>query len=221
MLLLSCAVSEPRPRPVPQGASGSKGEAEAPPALSALPDPVRGEPMDSERMHQGFTMARQVFAGLMPEPPADRSYTSLQAWVEQQVAPWVEKRRDGVDDTRFQFALTASSHPADVVVAHAVLALLHEDTAAELSNIPSPAELANEPEVSEMFRELVSGQALPFVSAARDEYRLCANAGYQEGADLRRWAEFCKARFDRLAPPPAKPTPAPSPQPTAASAKAP
>jgi hypothetical protein len=184
----------------PASSEPSRGDPDAAPSLAVLPDAVQNVASDTERVHQGMMMARQVFAKLMPSPPADRSYASLQAWVEEQVAPWVEQRRDSVDETRFQFALGEQSRPADAVVAHAVLGLLHEDTALALSSIPSPTELDTEPEVAAMFRDLIRGQAQPFVNAARSEFADCANTGYRLGDDLRRWAEFCHARFDRLAP---------------------
>ncbi len=143
-------------------------------------------------------MAMQVFRETLPQPPVDRSNVNLQSWVDKVVTPWLEKRRDGVDETRYQFGAEPSVSASEAVVAHAVLGLLQEDTALELAHIPPPAELDKEPEVAEMFTVLIRNQAHPFVASALKEFRLCAKTSDDEGSELRRWAAFCHARFDRL-----------------------
>ncbi|HEX7479435.1 MAG TPA: hypothetical protein VF331_16650 [Polyangiales bacterium] len=198
VMLIGCATTAPRAAR-PSAAVGS-GQPLAPPSLAALPELPRTAPTNAQRMHQALTLAQQVFAAQLPAAPDDRSCASLQAWVEQQVAPWVEKRRDAVADTRFQFGPAEAQQAADVVVERAVLGLLQEDTALELAGIPSPSELDEEPEIAAMFRDLIRGQAQPFVSSARDEYRHCVETGQHGADDLRRFGDFCRTRLSRLGP---------------------
>jgi hypothetical protein len=134
----------------------------------------------------------------LPEPPSDRSYQRLQTWIDQDVVPWVSARRESVDETRFEFGLEHGASTDERIVATAVLGLLQEDTALTLANIPSPAELDSEPEVAQMFRDLVRTQSQPFQSAALSEYHDCATRAYEQGQELRRWALFCHGRFDHL-----------------------
>jgi hypothetical protein len=174
----------------------SNGDPTAPPSLRALPDVAKGRA--SERVQLGMSLARQVLETRLPEPPTDHSYQRLQLWIDQDVVPWVSARRESVEETRFQFGLDHGASSDERVVANAVLGLLQEDTALSLANIPSPAELDTEPEVGEMFRDLVRTQSQPFQSAAASEYHECATNAYEEGREFQRWAVFCHTRFDRL-----------------------
>jgi hypothetical protein len=174
----------------------SLGDPAAPPGFAALPDIAHSQ--RSSRIEQGLSLARQLLATPLPAPPDDRHYAILQAWIDERVAPWVSARREGVDETRFQFGLqTQHSEPA-AVVARGVVGLLEENTALELAQIPSPSELETEPEIAEMFRELVDTQAKPFRHAAVSEYRKCSELGSDGDSDAKRWGEFCRARFRRL-----------------------
>jgi hypothetical protein len=185
-----------RPEVGVHAVSLARGDSDGPPAFAALPD--LGTSQQSPRMQQGFSLARQVLANGLPTPPDDRQYRQLQAWIDGTVAPWIAQRRDGVDETRFQFALDDGAASPEVAVARGVLGLMHENTALELSHIPSPAELDSEPEIAEMFHELVATQAKPFVNAAMGEYRKCAELAAAEGGELTRWARFCAARHEHL-----------------------
>ena len=180
------------------------GDAVAPPSLDALPTPL---PVDHQAVHDALTLAGQIFAAPLPTPPADRANASLSVWVDGEVASWIVRRRESVEETRFLFRLPAKDaedEPSDEeirknVVARAVLGLLQEDTALQLSRIPAPSELDSEPEIAAMFDELVKGRAEPFVYAAQREYVECANAGYRFGDELEPLARFCHARHDKLA----------------------
>jgi hypothetical protein len=195
-LLAACATTSTES--TAQGHSTLRsGDPNGPPTIGALPDVAQTG--TSPRVQQGLSMARQVLATRLPEPPADHSYAVLQAWIDRSVAPWVAARRDGVDEARFQFGLEHEVPVDERVVATAVLGLLQEDTALSLSQLPAPSELDSEPEIAQIFRELVQTQVQPFQSAALTQYRACADSAHAEGRDLRRWATFCDARLDRLA----------------------
>lgn len=172
------------------------GDPNGPPTIQSLPDVARASA--SPRVQSGLTLARQILATRFPEPPADRSYRQLQSWIDEHVVPWVSARRDSVDETRSEFGLEHGASEDERIVATAVIGLLQEDTALSLANIPAPAELDTEPEIGQMFRELVRTQTQPFQTAALTEYRDCANRAYGQGQEQRRWALFCHGRFDHL-----------------------
>ena len=172
------------------------GNPEGPPTMQSLPDVAKSSA--SPRVQSGMTLARQVLATRIPAPPSDRSYQHLQSWIDHDVVPWVTARRESVDETRFQFGLEDGASDDERVVATAVIGLLQEDTALALASIPSPSELDTEPEVEEMFRDLVRTQSEPFQNAALDQYRTCANRAYESSPELRRWALYCHKRFDHL-----------------------
>jgi hypothetical protein len=173
------------------------GDPSGPPAIGVLPDVAKSS--SSARVQQGLSLARQVLETRLPDPPADHSYQVLKLWIDNKVAPWVAARRDSVDEARFQFGLAHEEASVDErIVANAVIGLLQEDTAVSLTQIPAPTELDTEPEVAEIYRDLVQSQVQPFRDAALIEYRDCAKSANDEGRELHRWAVFCHGRGDRL-----------------------
>lgn len=173
------------------------GDPNAAPSVGALPEMVREPPDMAERMRPALTMVNEILARKLPEPPADRSYESLSAWVDGAVTPWVEQRREAIDDVRFQLQRSEPT-VADGVLGAVVVGMLQEDTALELERIPAPAELDSEPQVATMFRDIIRVQARPFVNSALQHYVQCANTGYRATEEFQRFARFCHARHDRL-----------------------
>ncbi len=173
------------------------GDPSAAPGLRALPELPAAAARDGAT-HQGLLLARETFGHALPDAPADRAYTSLQHWVDTEVASWIEQRRAQIDATRDRFALGGDPGVVARIVRHAVIGMLHEDTALSLGRLPAPSELDDEPDIAAMYRDIVRSQADAFVGAALRELRDCANEAYRGPADMRPWAEFCHARFDHL-----------------------
>jgi hypothetical protein len=192
---IACHASPRAQTPTPAALAG---DVQAEPSLAVLPEMLRVPPGMNERTHTAFTMASALFAAPCPVAPSDRSYAVLSAWVESAVTQWVERRRDGILETNSTFAHNTPQTASDAVVSSAVSGLLQEDTALALQNIPRPAELDSEPDIAVMFRDVVRAQARPFVGAALEAYRKCADAGEGGSDELGRWALFCRARFERL-----------------------
>ena len=184
--------------PAEQSVEYSGGDADAPPNLAALPDLPNGASGDTPRTHQGLLIARQTLDAALPEPPGDRSYASLQHWVETDVVAWIAKRRSQTRATRDRFLLEGEPSDSELVVSHAVVGLIDEDTALALARLPAPSELDSEPEIAAMYRDVVRAQAAGFSTSAVMEFRDCANTAYRGPEDMRAWARFCHARFDRL-----------------------
>jgi hypothetical protein len=143
-------------------------------------------------------IAREALQARLPAPPADRSHASLQAWVDDAVVDWIRQRRDGIEQVRQRFELEGRPSDDERIVRDATLGLLHEDTADVLASLPEPAELASEPEITRVYREVLAAQAEPFVSSALLQFRDCAELAYAREEAMAVWAEFCHARFERL-----------------------
>lgn len=167
-------------------------------ALGVLPRVERGSSADTPRTHQGLLIARATLDAAMPEPPVDRSYAALQRWVDTEVVAWVERRRTQTQEVRERFKLEGEPNESELAVSRAVLGLIHEDTARALRSIPAPVELETEPEIADMYRDIVSVQADTFLNSALVEFRDCANGAYRAEDDMRPFALFCHERFDRL-----------------------
>ena len=74
---------------------------------------------------------------------------------------------------------------------------MFEDIARVLGLVPSPEDLASEPEILAAFQHVIEGQARPYLETARRAYHACAlNARRPE--TMAHWARFCRRRMDRL-----------------------
>lgn len=193
--LAACAGSEP----VPSGAEElSLGDPTGPPTLRVLPSIAHRSSGQTDRTLQGMLVARQGFDARLPQTPADQSYANLQRWVDTDVVAWVGSRSENMDSASYEFGLPSDGSDGERIVGFAVIGLLHEDTARELSTIPAPSELDSEPEIAVMYREVIAAHARPFLSAALVRFRDCANLAHGGPEDMRHWAGFCDARFQRL-----------------------
>lgn len=173
-----------------------RGDPSAAPAFAALPDITKAQ--QSTRVAQALSLVQHTLSGQLPTPPDDRRYEALQTWIDETVAPWISARRDSVDELRFQFDLAHNAVVSEQVIARGVIGLLQENTAQELSQIPLPSELDTEPEIADIFRDLVNTQAKPFRNAALAEYRQCDALAEPVNPDVQRWSEFCHVRAERL-----------------------
>ena len=198
LLLSACGASQPRPAQPIAAPALEPGDPDAPPSLRALPELAEGASGNTARTHQGLLLARQALDAALPEPPVDHSYAALHGWVDTTVVAWLDRRREQTEATRERFLLEGEPSSGEAIVSHAVLGLLQEDTAHSLARIPAPSELDSEPEIADMYRDIVRAQADSFVSTALLEWKACAEGAYRGPADMQAWAEFCHARFDRL-----------------------
>ena len=74
---------------------------------------------------------------------------------------------------------------------------MYEDIARVLRSVPAPVDLDSEPEIMEIFQNLVRSQARPFLELARSAYRACSlNADRPPG--MRHFSTFCRERLDAL-----------------------
>lgn len=176
----------------------SLGDPDGEPRLKVLPSLARDASGRTHRTRHGILVAREGFKARMPATPDDTSYGALQQWVDKDVIAWVGVRNETLDSARYEFGLPKDASPGERIVAMAVIGLLQEDTARELSTIPAPSELDEEPEIAKIYREVIEAHARPFLSSALVRYRECANIAHDGPEDMRHWAGFCDARFQRI-----------------------
>ena len=74
---------------------------------------------------------------------------------------------------------------------------MYEDIARVLRDVPAPEDLDDEPEILEIYGQVLESQARPFLETARRAYHACAlNASEPES--MRHWSRFCRGREDNL-----------------------
>lgn len=193
-LALGCGGGLASIEPTPK----ESGDASAPPTLAALPQLPKEASGRTERTHQGMLLVRATLDAAMPVAPADRSYTALQDWAQSDVARWVAERRDEIEVLRTRMLLEGEASAGERVVSHALIALLHEDTARSLARMPVPSELDADTEVAQMYREVIAAQADAFTSSALRELRQCADTSLTGPKDMAGYGSYCRARFERL-----------------------
>jgi hypothetical protein len=154
-----------------------------------------------EALTPEMRMARMLSAESLaltpPAVPADTSAAQLTAWSERELKPWLQEKQRRADAAREELDRAAVQNHRQRIVAGALLGLVFEDVARELLQVPVPRELASEPEVAGIFREVMMSQAAPYLLHAKLAYNACAgNAGGL--ASMGHWSTFCSGRAESL-----------------------
>lgn len=173
------------------------GQTEAPPSMEVLPDPDVEEEAFTRTMRFGWTLAAESFLIAPPEPPQDQHAQNLEAWASEILAPWLERKTHTVEAARRELDEAAEENHRQRIIGGAIVGLMYEDVALVLRSIPPPSELDDEPEILEIYQDVLRGQARPFLEHARRAYSACAQNGVQPRT-MRHWSRFCAARGDRL-----------------------
>lgn len=173
------------------------GRAESEPTMECLPDPDVTDATFTLHMQRGRELAQASFELPDPEVPADHSAASLTAWSDGPLRAWLEQKTHAVEAAREELDAAADEDHRQRIVGGALVGLMYEDVARVLRAVPSPEDLASEPEILAAFHHVIEGQARPYVETARRAYHACAlNARRPE--TMTHWASFCRRREDRL-----------------------
>ena len=173
------------------------GRAEGSPTMECLPDPDVVDEELSEHMRFGRRLAEQSFGIPNPEPPASRAASELTEWAEGSLRAWLEQKTQAVEAARRELDAAAEEQHRQRIMGGAIVGLMYEDVARVLVDLPVPDDLDDEPEILALYRDVLEGQARPFLETARRAYHACAlNAS--EPASMRHWARFCADREDAL-----------------------
>lgn len=190
-VLFGCGASTTREGPL------YVGRADAEPGIECMPDPDVTDASFTLHMRRGRELAEASFEVPDPEVPADHTAAALTAWSDGELRAWLENKTHAVDAAREELDLAAEEDHRQRIVGGALVGLMFEDIARVLRAVPSPDDLADEPEILEAFHHVIEGQARPYLETARRAYHACAlNARRPE--TMAHWARFCRQRMDRL-----------------------
>jgi hypothetical protein len=175
----------------------NEGIPQARPSMECLPD--ADQPFDSftDRFRQGHELATASFEMEPPAHPPDQEAINLTAWSEQVLGPWLRRRTHAVEEARRLLDEAAEESHRQRIMGGAIVGLMYEDVARVLRSIPAPAELDDEPEIQEIYQQILQSQARPFLEHARRAYYACARNAIRPNS-MRQWSSFCQIRRDRL-----------------------
>jgi hypothetical protein len=173
------------------------GQIDSDPSMECLPDPDIAETALTARMRFGWTLAEESFLVPPPAPPDERNAQNLEEWSSEVLAPWLERKTHTVEAARRELDQAAEENHRQRIMGGAIVGLMYEDVARVLRSIPPPEELADEPEIADIYQEILRSQARPFLEHSRRAYHACARNAI-EPTSMRHWSRFCDGRHDRL-----------------------
>lgn len=172
--------------------------------MGALPSVARDEGL-GEDMRTALSLARHSFEVAPPELPARTDATTLLRWTDTQLTPWLERKLRVVEAARRKLDEAAEQAHVHRILAGALVGLMYEDVGEVVGSIPTPEDLAHEPEIAAVFRDVVHFRASRYVEQARSAYLACARNAIQPET-MHHWSVFCAKRADALPPPRYVPT---------------
>jgi hypothetical protein len=174
------------------------GDAAGEPQVSGLPSlDVPDSELTSE-MRIARLLCEESLHVPDPALPEKRDAASIQLWSETVFARWVEDKTRRASVAKSELDRAAEQSHRQRIVAGALVGLLYEDLAQVMLAVPVPEDFASEPEVAQMFREVMNKQALPYLTEAQRAYDACSGNATQDPS-LKHWSHYCKARSEGLA----------------------
>lgn len=190
-----------------QGGDGTSGgeTAEAPHPIRTttpipVPQPAIAREAMSPELQQLWDRVEEAVAVRPPEPPADASLESVEAWAAGPFAEWLGRRTEAA--TAVQDALgPLEGHPAhERGVAAGLYAYLQEDMVADVRGAPIPDSISSDPELLGIYDQSMLRALEPYAVAAVTGYRFCDAAFTEGGApEWEEWAAYCRDRAEDIA----------------------
>jgi hypothetical protein len=132
-----------------------------------------------------------------PIPPVGRSAEEIEAWTDQVLTPWITAKTARAADACAELDKAASQNHRQRIMAGALVGLVYEDVARVVASVPVPEDFHTEPEIAQMFREVMASHALPYISQAESAYEACS-ANANQLPSMRHWASYCEKRRTQL-----------------------
>jgi len=196
--VLSCAltlgsVACVKSNPPSQFAGDARGRA----CMEALPSLDVADAELSEQMRMARMLSAESLELPAPAVPSDKSAATLTLWSEHELKAWLSEKQKRAEAARAELDRAALENHRQRIVAGALVGLVFEDVGRSLLVLPIPSELESEPEIAEIFHELMVKQAEPYLIHARLAYEACA--GNASGlTTMSHWSDFCSAREESL-----------------------
>lgn len=173
------------------------GDVEGRACMEVLPSLDVAESELTSEMRMARLLSAESLQLHAPEPPAGRSAAEITSWSEDKLKPWLEQKQKRAQAAQEELDRAAVQNHRQRIVAGALMGLVFEDIARDLLIVPVPQELASEPEIADIFHELMLKQAEPYLQHARLAYNACA--GNAQGLrSMSHWEPFCLGRSDSL-----------------------
>jgi hypothetical protein len=173
------------------------GDVTARPSVEALPSLDVAQTELTPEMRMAALLSAECLNLAPPVQPADMSTAALAAWSDQELKTWMQLKHGRAEAARKELDRAAEQNQRQRVMAGALVGLVYEDVARTLLALPVPSELSSEPEIAEMYVDLLRRQAAPYLLQAHQAYVACS--GNAEQVDpLRHWSAFCGKREERL-----------------------
>ncbi len=174
------------------------GNVEERPSMETLPTTDIPRDRFTEKMQFAWLLAEQTFELPRPAVPTGGTAQEIQEWTEHVLQAWLAQKNRMVEAARAELDSAASQSHRQRIVAGAVVGLMYEDVAIVIRDVPLPSELDDEPEIQDVYRDVVAFQAEPYVRHARRAYDACARNA-REPMTMRHWSSFCRGRSRNLA----------------------
>jgi hypothetical protein len=173
------------------------GDALARPSMEALPGLDVAQSELTPEMRMASLLSSESLLLTPPSAPRDDSTASISSWSDSELKTWLQEKHVRAEAARKELDRAAAQSHRQRVMAGAMVGLVYEDVARALLALPIPRELASEPEIAEMYVDLLKRQAAPYLLHAHQAYVACAGNAEQLSG-LRHWSQFCEEREERL-----------------------
>lgn len=192
-VLAGCAASGARSRSIHY----QEGDAEGSPRVEALPSLDVSESKLTAEMRMARLLSAECLNLEPPQRPTEVSNAAFEQWSDAQLKIWMEHKHRSAEAARKELDKAAAQNQRQRIMAGAMVGLVYEDVARNLLSLPTPAELASEPEIAAMYVDLLRTQATPYLVQARAAYAACAGNAEQV-EPLHHWSNFCLSREELL-----------------------
>lgn len=169
-----------------------------PPSLKVLPTfPVSWESLSSD-MRFGWNLAELAFEIAPPTAASGSDPAKVSQWSEQVLLPWLAEKKELVEHAREELESAASANLEERVIAAAIVALMYEDIAQVLRQVPSASRNQAKVDLAGSTEDVdPDWMVRAYVGHARTAYLACeTNARTMRQGEA--WSKFCGRRAGRL-----------------------
>jgi hypothetical protein len=179
------------------GRTYQPGDIAGKPSVESLPSADVAESELTKEMRMARMLSAECLNLEEPGRPTDASALSYAVWSEAQLKAWMRAKNERAEAARRELDLAATQNQRQRIMAGALVGLVYEDVARALLRLPVPPELRSEPEIAEMYVDLLRHQAAPYLDQARRAYTACAGNA-EQASRLQHWSDFCTSREELL-----------------------